>query len=161
MPGSRVVDLEQAEESISREFSGPIWMKRGDVHAMQSGDVVFVREQKELSRALAHFRHHGIFDVLLQEHVEGRVVKFYGVGQDEYFKAFFADTGEEISAQVQPLSKIAAQAARIVGLEVYGGDAVLTNQDEVFLIDLNDWPSFSRCCNTAAESIASYLVDRN
>lgn len=161
MPSSRVVSLEQAEGCIGWHFSGPIWMKRGDVHAMQSGDVVFVSEEEQLRGALAHFRLHGICDVLLQEHVEGRVVKFYGVGQGDYFKAFLADTGEEISAQVQQLSKIAARAARIVGLEVYGGDAVLTNQDEVFLIDLNDWPSFSRCCNTAAESIASYLVDRN
>jgi len=161
MPYSRIVSLEQAEERMAWQFSCPIWMKRGDVHAMQSGDVVLLRAEEELLRALAHFRHHGIFDILLQEHVEGRVVKFYGVGEGEYFKAFLADTGEEILAQVQPLSKIAAQAARIVGLEVYGGDAVLTNQDEVFLIDLNDWPSFSRCCSTAAESIASYLVGSN
>ena len=84
-------------------------MKRGDVHAMQSGDVVFVSEEEQLRGALAHFRLHGICDVLLQEHVEGRVVKFYGVGQGDYFKAFLADTGDEISAQVQKLSKIAAR----------------------------------------------------
>jgi hypothetical protein len=47
-----------------------------------------------------------------------------------------------------------------VGLEVYGGDAVMTERNGPVLIDLNDWPSFSRCCHSAAISIASYVESR-
>lgn len=161
MPSSRMITLEEAEKGIDFQFSSRIWLKRGDVHAMQSGDVIALESEAEMHRALDHFRRHNIGDILLQDHAEGHVVKFYGVGQREYFRAFLAATGEDITVRVRPLIELAVQAAEVVGLEVYGGDAVLTNQDEVFLIDLNDWPSFSRCCTTAAESIASYLIGRN
>lgn len=161
MPLSRMITLEQAEQQIGLQLSRRIWLKRGDVHAMQSGDVVSLESQGDLPVALDHFRRHNIRDILLQEHVEGHVVKFYGVGDGGYFKAFSAHTGEDVTGSVRSLVDLAVVASRIVGLEVYGGDAVLTNQKEIFLIDLNDWPSFSRCCNSAAEGIASYLMGAN
>ena len=47
---------------------------------MQAGDVVAVASRAEAERALDHFRRQGIADILVQEHVDGPVVKFYGVG---------------------------------------------------------------------------------
>jgi len=161
MPSSRMMTLEEAEQGIDFQFPGRIWLKRGDVHAMQSGDVIALESETEVQRALDHYRRHGIGDILLQDHVEGHVVKFYGIGTGEYFRAYLAATGEDITSRARPLVELAVYAAQVVGLEIYGGDAVLTDEDEVLLIDLNDWPSFSRCCKTAAESIASYLVCGN
>jgi glutathione synthase/RimK-type ligase-like ATP-grasp enzyme len=125
---------------------------------MQEGDVVLVQSREDLEPALRHFQQHGIEDALLQEHIEGEVIKFYGVCRKSYFKAFWAVTGEEATTQVGPLQGLAEEAARAVGIEVYGGDAVLTPEGELFLIDLNDWPSFSRCCGEAAVNIASYVM---
>jgi glutathione synthase/RimK-type ligase-like ATP-grasp enzyme len=157
IPPSRIVPLEDAARAASSLLTGQLWLKRGDVHAIQAGDVVPVNSREDLSRALDHFRSNHVRDVLIQEHVEGPVVKFYGVGGQEFFKAYLAETGEDVTSQVEHLRDIARNAARVVGLEVYGGDGVLTRRNEAVLIDLNDWPSFSRCFRSAARSIAAYM----
>jgi hypothetical protein len=158
MPRSRMVALESAAELAGEPLAARLWLKRGDVHAVQPGDVACVSSPEELARALDHFRAKHIPDILVQDHVEGRVVKFYGVGRQDYFRAYHSATGTEVTTAVPGLSAAAARAAAAVGLEVYGGDAVLTGGGNPVLIDLNDWPSFSPCCFSAAESIAGYLA---
>jgi glutathione synthase/RimK-type ligase-like ATP-grasp enzyme len=160
IPPSRMVSLEDGKEKISLQSADRLWLKRGDVHAIEAGDVVSVTCREELDKALEHFLGKDVQDILVQEHVSGPVVKFYGVGQQEYFKAYLAGNGEELSSKAEPLWDVARQAAGVVGLEVYGGDAVLTERNGPVLIDLNDWPSFSRCCRSAARSIAAYVAAR-
>ncbi|HOV85113.1 MAG TPA: hypothetical protein PLM79_02050 [Syntrophobacteraceae bacterium] len=158
VPPSRIVPLDEALEEISLLPSTPVWLKRGDVHAVREGDVVSVSSREELSRALEHFRRHKVGELLVQGHVEGPVVKFYGVGRGDYFVAFLASTGEDVTPRVaETLGPVAQRAAGAVGLDVYGGDAVLTGNGSIALIDLNDWPSFSRCRRSAARNIALYL----
>ncbi len=157
IPASRVYSVEDAGERIARQLRGRLWLKRGDVHAIEPEDVVSVTCAAELDKALVHYAGKGIRDVLVQEHVEGDVVKFYGIGRDEYFKAYLTVSGEDITPKAGRLRAIAAQAAEAAGLEVYGGDAVLTGKNGPVLIDLNDWPSFSLCCRSAAVSIAAYF----
>ena len=160
VPPSRMVTLNEAAENFSLRSSERLWLKRGDVHAMEPGDVTSVTSREELDQALQHFFDHNIRDILVQEHVRGPVVKFYGVGQGEgaYFKAYLAASGEELASEADRLWAVARQAAGAVGLEVYGGDAVLTDKNGPVLIDLNDWPSFSRCCRSAAGNIAAYVA---
>lgn len=158
MPPSRIVPLNAAEKEITLHASTPVWLKRGDVHAIRTGDVEPVSSKKELSEALHHFRLHNVGEILVQHHAEGPVVKFYGVGRDDFFRAFLASNGEDITTRAgTALREVAHRAAGAVGLEVYGGDAVMTGNGGVALIDLNDWPSFSRCRRHAARSIALYL----
>ncbi len=158
MPPGYIASLRQAESRIPRHLPGRLWLKRGDVHAMEDGDVSSVASEAELTEALGYFRLRRIREILVQEHVAGHVIKFYAVGQDEYFRAFLADTGEDVTSEMAALHLIATKAARSVGLEIYGGDAILTPKGKVMLIDLNDWPSFSRCCKSAARSIAQYVM---
>lgn len=158
IPPSRMVRLEFAKAEIPVTSSDKLWLKRGDVHAMESGDVALVTCEEELDRVLGHFWKRNIRDILLQQHVTGVVVKFYGVGRGEYFRAYSAADGEQITSDMGGLGNIAVQAAASVGLEVYGGDAVLSETHGPVLIDLNDWPSFSRCRHSAAESIAAYVA---
>lgn len=157
-PQGRMLRLNGTAAALDLPWAQPLWLKRGDVHAMQEGDVVLIQAREDLEPALRHFQRHGIEDALLQEHIEGEVIKFYGICRRSYFKAFWAATGEEATMQVGPLQGLAEEAAETVGIEVYGGDAVLTPAHELFLIDLNDWPSFSRCRGEAAVSIASYVM---
>lgn len=158
IPPSKILPIEDVEENISFRCSPRYWLKRGDVHAIQPGDVVKVESKKTLVSTLDHFRSQNIGEVLVQEHVDGQVIKFYGIGPGEYFCAFVASTGNEITSQVKQLSYLAQISAEAVGLEIYGGDAVLVPGGEFVLIDLNDWPSFSRCCQPAAKSIARYVT---
>ena len=57
------------------------------------------------------------------------------------------------------LARVAAQAAAALGLEVYGGDAIVT-ADALVLLDLNAWPSFARVREEASRVIADHLVGR-
>jgi hypothetical protein len=158
IPSSRIVSLDELETQRGPNGNGSYWLKRGDVHAMEAGDVVRVESRKDLWRALEHFRNRGIRELLIQEHVEGRTIKFYGVGAGEYFKAFFSSSGEETESQRKQLMGIAGRSADTLGLEIYGGDAVLTKEGNLVLVDLNDWPSFALCRDSAARGIARYVL---
>ena len=158
LPSSRIVPIQEAEELCNLDGSGAIWLKRGDVHAIQADDVRLARSRQEIVCAVQHFRAQKVRHILVQQHVEGPVVKFYGVGRDMYFRAFLCPSGEDIGLHVQQLAAVAQRAASAVGLEVYGGDAILAGHDQALLIDFNDWPSFSRCQQSAAMSIADYFT---
>jgi hypothetical protein len=54
------------------------------------------------------------------------------------------------------LQRLAEHAARLTGVAVFGGDAIVTPEGRPVLIDLNDWPSFSRCREDAAKEIVRY-----
>ena len=95
---------------------------------------------------------------LAMEHVEGESIKFYRVAGGRFFRAFcFSRSREEITDRMGPLCVLADLAAEATGLEVFGGDAIVTPSGEIFLIDLNDWPSFASCRQAAAEHIAAYI----
>ena len=157
MPLGKIVSLEEVERFFSCAATGCYWLKRGDVHAVDPSDVVRISCREQLVQALDHFHKEKIDPVLIQEHVDGETIKFYGVGNGCYFRAFVSASGDEITTQAKPLATIARQAATVLGLEVYGGDAILTPDGNWLLIDMNDWPSFSTCRHSAAEGIAEYV----
>lgn len=158
LPQSRIMAVRDVAEGLSFRCSERYWLKRGDVHAIHAADVVCVATKEEVVRALDHFHDQQIEEALVQDHVEGDVVKFYGVGPGEYFEAFLVSSGKRITSEIQPLAKIADESAEAVGLEIFGGDAILTTSGKIALIDLNDWPSFSPCCQPAAKGITRYIT---
>lgn len=137
------------------------WLKRGDVHATEADDVVFVRDAATARAAVARLRDRGVAQAALQRHVEGTTLKFYAAG-DELI-AWLPPPGARphlAPAQLAALGGIARAAARAVGLDVYGGDCVLDREGGLSLIDLNDWPSYSACRSAAAEAIVRHLEAR-
>jgi len=157
IPPGQIIPVEEVERRISLGASSSYWLKRGDVHSTQDGDVMKVTSKEELIRIFYHFRHQKIEEVFVQEHVDGEVIKFYGIGTGEYFRAFQTSSGDDVTSQMGPLSLLAHRSAEAVGLEIYGGDAIFTRKKEMVLVDFNDWPSFSRCGHSAAKSIAKYV----
>jgi hypothetical protein len=150
------------------------WVKRGDVHSTQAGDVTFAPDPESLSRALAALAARGIERAVLQEHIAGDLIKFYGVGDaghpgtaDEkepggWFQWFYHRDQRLEGYPFDPkeLTSAASRAAAALGLEVYGGDAKATRDGRVLVIDLNAWPSFGLYRDVASERIASYLAAR-
>ena len=53
---------------------------------------------------------------------------------------------------------IATRASRVLSLPIYGGDAIITPDGNIHLIDFNDWPSFSSCRDEAAKAIAKRIT---
>ncbi|MFN8640922.1 MAG: hypothetical protein U0802_04390 [Candidatus Binatia bacterium] len=133
------------------------WVKRGDVHATEADDVVPVADRAAARAALAAFARRGIATACLQRHVAGDVVKFYTV-RDGAFFAWYGGAGVRLDADgVAALRAVAAAGAASLALEVFGGDAVRDGDGNLWLIDLNDWPSYGRCRLQAAEAIAAYV----
>jgi glutathione synthase/RimK-type ligase-like ATP-grasp enzyme len=137
--------------------NGPTWVKRADVHATQRGDVVKVSSVEECDAALADFRTRGLARAVVQPHIEGTVVKFYGVIGTGFFR-FYCERDRKVApVAFWPARPAVERLVRRVGLQVYGGDAVLTDDGQVVVIDVNDWPSFACFRGEAAETIGDLV----
>ena len=155
-PASRLVASADVDGDVGKD--APCWVKRGDVHAMTSDDVVFAESANAGRDALADFACRGITTAVVQAHVPGMVVKFYGVADGRFFRCY--TEGSDVPAPIARLWDTAEAGALALGLEVFGGDLVVTEDGTPVVVDLNDWPSFSRCRDEAADAIAGYIVDR-
>ena len=122
----------------------PLWIKRTDQCREQEGDVVYCANEDDIKEAKARLHSRGITSYVMQPHYEGEHVKFYAVSDT----SFFYPSGHE------KLKSIATAMAGTAGLTVYGGDAIISADGAVHIIDLNDFPSFSPCRDEAAEAIA-------
>lgn len=143
------------------------WLKRADVSAQNHSDIVFCANQGELEKVREEFVRQGITDYLVQAHLQGDLVKFYGVSGTGFFRVFYpGDDGlskfgdEAINGRphhydydMGALQQMAEQMAVVAECPVYGGDAVISPTGSFAIIDFNDWPSFSRCRDEAARAI--------
>jgi hypothetical protein len=147
----------------------PLWVKRSDVHNTQAGDVVYVADAAAAARALEGLAARGIPRAVLQPHVDGDLIKFYGIGpgggargEPPWFRWFY-HKDQRLSGHAfdqQALARLVRRAAGALGLEIYGGDCIATASGELVLIDLNAWPSFALFREEAASAIAAYLSVR-
>ena len=149
--------------------SFPLWVKRPDVHNTQEGDVTFAASTDAARAALAGLAARGITQAVLQPHVEGDLVKFYGIGGNArpdgtpaWFRSFYHKNQTLRGYPLDPveLGRTVRRAAAALGLEVYGGDAIATASGGIALLDLNAWPSFALFREEAAERIAEHLARR-
>ena len=140
---------------------GKAWVKRGDVHNTQKGDVFLAKSKAEIDKAFKDYASRGIAHACLQEHVEGDLIKFYGVGTG-WFKWFYHKDQElkKFRFSEPELKKIVQKAARVLGLEIYGGDAIVSVAGSIVLIDLNAWPSFALFRDEASQVIADHIASQ-
>ena len=134
------------------------WVKRGDVHAMQPDDVLFVRLTADLPAQLARLRQRGISHAIVQEHIAGQEWKFYAVRGHGVLHAFAPHEAHCPPIDYARLNTLAQQASEVLGLDIYGGDCLMTSDGTLYLIDLNDWPSFRGCRPVAATHIAQHIL---
>ena len=156
------------------EFPGsifPCWLKRGNSHAMVREDVSYATNREEANAILADFRRRGIPEAVVNEHLQGDLIKFYGVHGTDFFYWFYPGpcshskfglekiNGEAkgIPFKVSDLKKYSDMAAEALNVPIYGGDCVVLPGGEVKIIDFNDWPSFARCRDEAGVKIAECI----
>lgn len=155
VPAPRGVIVDLAAPSRPLDGLNPsrgLYVKRGDLHALGADDVQRVDDPARLDAVFAGFARRGIGRVYVQQMVDGALVKFYGVSGGEYFAAL--PERDELDDSVElALRNAAERAAAALGLEVWGGDAII-NDDMPTIVDFNDWPSFSRVRDAAARAIA-------
>ena len=147
------------------------WLKRGDAAAQSEGDVQFAADKTQLADQIRAMEQRGISNYTISAHVVGDLVKFYGVRGTGFFRYYYpTDDGDtkfsdevrngsarHYAFEVSSMQSEAERLAEAVGIEVYGGDCIVRSDGTFCLIDFNDWPSFSRCREEAAEAIASLI----
>ncbi len=144
-----------------------VWVKRGDYHAIEKRDVQFAATPGDLRRVMADFQQRGIARVLVQQHVAGDLIKFYGVrtpadGTSRWFHWFYHQHQKlkGYAFDENRLQVLCEQAADRLALEIFGGDVIVTEQGGIFVIDVNAWPSFALFRQTAADHIADHIAWR-
>lgn len=137
---------------VALDLDAGVYVKRGDLHALGSDDVQCAQGRAQLLDAIAAFARRGVHTVYVQQAIEGQTIKFYGVSGGEYFAALSED-GKVDANLSRRLAQAASLAASALGLEAWGGDAVLSG-DRFAIIDFNDWPSYGQVRGPAARAIA-------
>jgi hypothetical protein len=168
-PASRVVRTDGPPPPERESDRWPIWVKRADVHNTQQGDVSLIQDRAALHEALMEFARRGLQRAVLQQDVAGDLLKFYGIGtapgpdgDAPWFRYFYHRDQVLHGHPFDPpgLARLTRKAAAVLGLEVFGGDAIVRPDGHLTLIDLNAWPSFALYRDEAAAEIAGYLARR-
>lgn len=150
------------------------WIKRGDFHAMHKEDVSYCRHAQEAQEVLQEYFYRGIPRAVINRHLPGDLIKFYGIEGQPFFYWFYPfDMGhskyghESVNGHSQGLpfdldylKKICQEAAEVLDVVVYGGDCIVGADGSIKIIDFNDWPSFAPCRRKAAPYIAKAVIAR-
>ena len=149
------------------------WIKRGDFHAIHREDVTYVRNPEEAKTILKEYAIRGIKTAVVNEHLVGDLVKFYGVTGTDFFYWFYPSnqhhskfgleqingTAKGIPFADSKLQQLCSQAAEVLNIHIYGGDCIISDDGSIRLIDFNDWPSFAPCRDEAAPQIARRIYN--
>lgn len=172
-PDSIIVDTnEGVRDRLAKEGFEQCWIKRGDFHAMHKEDVSYVRHPEEAQEVLQEYFLRGISRAVINRHLVGDLIKFYGVQDTPFFYWFYPyDMGhskyghEAINGKSRGLEfdkdelrNICCKAAETLDVKIYGGDCIVSPEGEIRIIDFNDWPSFAPCRTEAAPHIARCII---
>lgn len=149
----------------------PLWIKKGEGYSERPDDVTYAATPDTATRAIQQMMERGVESVVVNQHAVGDLVKFYGVRGTHFFRWYYAADGhskfglESVNGKQQgyefdheSMMHTCNHAAEVLGLDVYGGDLVVSGDGTFQIIDFNDWPSFSRFRDDAAEAIANLVV---
>ncbi len=174
-PKSVVINTSTAIDTIFGQLgNGGVWLKRGDFHAIHKEDVSFAASIEEAQGILEEYALREIEEAVVSEHLQGDLVKFYGVRGTDFFYWFYPyehnhhkyAVYEQINGKLvynsfdmRRLQETADRAASVLNVEIYGGDAIINANGSFHIIDLNDWPSFAPCRTEGARAIADRLEE--
>lgn len=173
-PESLIVNTNEAViPELRRAGFEACWIKRGDFHAMHKEDVSYCRHPEETQEVLKEYFYRGIRRAVINKHLEGDLIKFYGIAGSTFFFWFYPfDAGHSkygwekvngmskgIKFSEDYLKEICQKAAEVTDVKVYGGDAIVAPDGSISIIDWNDWPSFAPCRKKAAPHIAKCIIN--
>lgn len=151
-----------------RDAAYPVWIKKSHGWAEKREDVCYATSPDEAAEVLA-----GIgTDAIFCEHIKGDIIKFYGI-EGGFFTYHYPDAEktkfglEKINGtpkgypfNPEELEKSAFKAAEALGLAIFGGDCIIAPDGNIYIIDINDFPSFSPVREEAAQRIAELVVSK-
>lgn len=172
-PESLIVNTnEDVRPELERARFGSCWIKRGDFHAMHKEDVSYCRHTEEAQEVLHEYFYRGIGRAVINRHLVGDLIKFYGVSGQPFFHWFYPfDEGhskygyEAVNGKshgfdfdIEGFKEMCQKASDIMDVKIYGGDCIVNADGTVSIIDFNDWPSFAPCRAEGALAIAKCVL---
>lgn len=173
-PESLMVNTNEGiKDALAKAGFSQCWIKRGDFHAMHKEDVSYVRHPEEAQEVLQEYFLRGISRAVINKHLVGDLVKFYGVQGTPFFFWFYPfDLGHSkygheaingksqgIEFDVEKMREICQKASEVLDVKIYGGDCIVSPDGDIRIIDFNDWPSFAPCRVDAAPHIAKCILN--
>lgn len=160
-PKSLIVSIDEKDKIKFEDFNASkIWIKRGDVHAIHREDVTLVYSEDERKNIFREFEKRGIKEIVLQEHLYGDVIKFYTIAGSGFFHWYYLNGVNHTPFDKEKLVELAQSSAIALGLDIYGGDAVIAPDGSISIFDINDWPSFAPVRDEASEQIAKLIFQK-
>lgn len=168
-PESIIVSTDEAiRDTLAKARISRCWIKRGDSHTMHNEDVTYVRHPEEAQEILQEYFLRGIKRAVINRHLEGELIKFYGILGTPFFYWLSASNSSSdhrrSSRQSAPdfdeerLKALCNAAADVLDVKIFGGDCVITSDGLIRIIDFDDWPSFAPCRQEAATHIAKFIM---
>ncbi|GFI67370.1 hypothetical protein IMSAG192_00898 [Muribaculaceae bacterium] len=172
-PESLIVNTDESVKGALKDAAfSQCWIKRGDFHAMHKEDVSYVRHPEEAQEVLQEYFLRGIKRAVINRHLVGDLIKFYGVQGTPFFFWFYPfDEGHSkygheaingkskgIEFDRQHMRDICQRASEVLDVKIYGGDCIVSPDGDIRIIDFNDWPSFAPCRQEAAPYIAKCIL---
>ena len=172
-PDSLIVNTnESVIDDLRKAGFSSCWIKRGDFHAMHKEDVSYCRHPEEAQEVLHEYFYRGIKRAVINRHLVGDLIKFYGVSGQPFFYWFYPfDEGhskyghEAVNGKSRglhfdedKLKEMCQAASDILDVKIYGGDCIVGADGTVRIIDFNYWPSFAPCRQDAAPYIAKCVL---
>lgn len=171
-PESIIVNTDESvKDMLTRVGMNNCWVKCGG-HSQHKEDVSYVRHRDEAQEILQEYFYRGINRAVINKHVVGDLVKFYGVKGSPFFHWFFPferghvmqDYGVDIDLTKErklyeaKLKEYCEHACEELNVMIYGGDCIVGPDGKITIIDFNDWPSYAPCSNEAAPHIAKSVL---
>lgn len=159
---------EKIIEDLKEQGISACWIKRGEFHSMHKEDVTYCRHPEEAQEVLHEFFYRGIKRAVINRHLVGDLVKFYGVVGQPFFYWFYPfddhhskygyekvnGASKHLPFDEKQLQEMCNKTAEIFEIMIYGGDCIIDYDGTIRIIDFNDWPSFAPCRKEAAPFIA-------
>ncbi|MDE6297018.1 MAG: hypothetical protein K2L89_04145 [Muribaculaceae bacterium] len=172
-PDSLIVNTnEDVRPELEKSGFASCWIKRGDFHAMHKEDVSYCRHIEEAQEVLHEYFYRGIKRAVINRHLVGDLIKFYGIQGQPFFYWFYpfedhhSKFGDEningkpkhLNFDAEALKEMCERASHLMDVKIYGGDCIIDKDGTVRIIDFNDWPSFAPCRAEAAPYIAKCVL---
>jgi hypothetical protein len=148
------------------------WVKRADFHSQHKEDITFALNPQEAQDIVKEYFLRGIRTAVIDRHLEGNLVKFYGIRGTTFFHWYHPFDRQQNASGLDPtdgsaptftfsveaLQAMCQRAATALGIDIYGGDAIVDASGSITIININDWPSFARCRDEATPIIARLIL---
>ena len=173
-PDSLIVNTnENVIDDLKNAGFSACWIKRGEFHAIHKEDVSSCSHPEEAQEVLHEYFYRGIKRAVINRHLVGDLIKFYGVSGQPFFYWFYpfdeghskygheAINGKSLGLPFdeEKLKSMCQEASDILDVKIYGGDCIVDKDGSIRIIDFNDWPSFAPCRQEAAPYIAKCVLN--